>query len=265
MTAAVRSHFARIARTSSSCPRMRDDEHALLRLAQQDLVRRHAVFAHRHLRHVDGDADVAALRHLGRRRRQARRAHVLNGDDVAAANQLERRLEQQLLGERIADLHARALRVALVREVLRRERRAVNAVASGARADRDDRIADALGLRRESGRPRACRPTHIALTSGLPLVRRIENDLAGDGRNADAVAVVADSFHDAGEQVAHARDVERSEAQRVEHRDRPRAHREHVAQNSADAGRRALIRLDGRRVIVRLDLERDGEAVADRR
>ena len=70
-------------------------------------------------------------------------------------------------------------------------------------------------------------------------------------------------FHDAGEEVAHPRRVERAEPQRVEHRDRTRAHREDVAQNSADAGRRALIRLDGRRMVVRLDLERDGESVAD--
>ena len=113
----------------------------------------------------------------------------------AAADQLEARLEQQLLGERIADLHARPLGVARRGEVLRRERRAVNAVASRARADGDDRIADALRRRRESARPRAGAPTHIALTSGLPSYDGIEYDLAGDGRNADAVAVVADALH----------------------------------------------------------------------
>ena len=39
--------------TSSSWPLVRDDEHALLRLAEQDLVRRHPLLAHRHLRDVD--------------------------------------------------------------------------------------------------------------------------------------------------------------------------------------------------------------------
>ena len=101
------------------------------------------------------DADVAARRHLGRRRREAGGAHVLDGDDVAAADQLEARLEQQLLGERIADLDARALRVARLGEILRGERRAVDAVAARARADGDDRIADALRRRRASARPRA--------------------------------------------------------------------------------------------------------------
>ena len=62
---------------------------------------------------------------------------------------------------------------------------------------------------------------------------------------------------------AHARMIERAEAERVEQRDRARAHGEHVAQDAADARRRTLIRLDRRRMIVRLDLERDGQAVTD--
>ena len=65
------------------------------------------------------------------------------------------------------------------------------------------------------------------------------------------------------EQVARARRVELAEAQRVEHRDRPRADGEDVAQDAADAGGRALERLDRARVVVRLDLERHREAVAD--
>ena len=54
-----------------------------------------------------------------------------------------------------------------------------------------------------------------------------------------------------------------AEAQQGEAGDRPRAHRENVAQNAADAGRRALIRLDKRRVVVALHLEDAGVAVAD--
>src|SRR6185437_12499417 len=48
-----------------------------------------------------------------------------------------------------------------------------------------------------------------------------------------------------------------------EHGDRPRTHREHVAENPADTGRGALIRLDRRGMVVRLDLEGDGKSVAD--
>ena len=66
------------------------------------------------------------------------------------------------------------------------------------------------------------------------------------------------------EQVARARGLrELAEAQRVEDRDRPRADREDVAQDAADAGGRALERLDRARVVVRLDLERAREPVAD--
>ena len=57
--------------------------------------------------------------------------------------------------------------------------------------------------------------------------------------------------------------VGRAEAERVQRRDRPRAHGEDVAQDAADAGRRALVGLDEGRVVVALHLEDDGEAVAD--
>ena len=57
--------------------------------------------------------------------------------------------------------------------------------------------------------------------------------------------------------------VGRAEAEPVEQRDRPRAHRDDVAEDPADAGRRALERLDRGRVVVGLDLERDRLAVAE--
>ena len=56
---------------------------------------------------------------------------------------------------------------------------------------------------------------------------------------------------------------ERTEPKAVHRGDRPRAHREDVAQNSADAGRRALEWFDEGRMIVRFDLECDGQTVAD--
>ena len=54
-----------------------------------------------------------------------------------------------------------------------------------------------------------------------------------------------------------------AEPEPVEERDRPRSHRDHVAQDPADPRRGALERLDGGRVVVRLDLERDRGAVAE--
>ena len=94
-------------------------------------------------------------------------------------------------------------------------------------------------------------------------VRRLERDLAADRRNADAVAVTGDAGDDPFEQPPRPGRVERPEAQRIHERDRPRAHREDVADDAADAGRGALIRLDERRMVVRLDLEDGREALAD--
>ncbi len=91
----------------------------------------------------------------------------------------------------------------------------------------------------------------------------VEDRLAADVGDADAVAVAADAAHDAVEQAARAILVERTEPQRVEDRDRARAHREDVAQDAADPGGRALVGLDRGGVVVALDLEREREAVAD--
>src|SRR6185503_18894032 len=78
-----------------------------------------------------------------------------------------------------------------------------------------------------------------------------------------AVPVVRDAADDAAHEERRARMVGGPEAERVENGDRPRAHREDVAQDAADARRRALERLDERRVVVALDLEDGEEPVAD--
>ena len=57
--------------------------------------------------------------------------------------------------------------------------------------------------------------------------------------------------------------VDRTEAERIHHRDRPCAHREDVAKDAADAGRRALVGLDGGRMVVALDADGGRDAVAD--
>ena len=74
---------------------------------------------------------------------------------------------------------------------------------------------------------------------------------------------MADAGDHVVEEVARALRGEVAEAERVEDRDRPSAEGEDVAQDAADAGRGALERLDGRGVVVRLDLERDRVAAAD--
>ena len=54
-----------------------------------------------------------------------------------------------------------------------------------------------------------------------------------------------------------------AEAKGVEDGDGPRAHREDVAQDAAHSGRRALERLDERRVVVAFDLEGQREVAAE--
>src|ERR1700730_7079331 len=87
--------------------------------------------------------------------------------------------------------------------------------------------------------------------------------LAADGRDADAIAVAADPGNDPGYEMPGPRVAGAAETERIEDRDRSRAHREDIAQDAADAGRGTLIGLDERGVVVALDLEYDGVAVAD--
>src|SRR5204862_344289 len=77
-------------------------------------------------------------------------------------------------------------------------------------------------------------------------IARLEPDLAANSRNTDAVAVARDAGDHAFEHAPCARGVERSETQRVQQRYRTRAHGEDIADDYADAGSGALIRLDKR-------------------
>jgi hypothetical protein len=230
--------------------RLDDAQHPLLRLRDHDLEGLHVGLAQRDLADVEVQPDLALTRHLGARRGQAGRAEVLQRDEQPALEQLERALEQLLLLERVADLDGRALGgVELVELRRRQHRRAADPVAARARAEQQHDVADARGRRADQvvllDQPEAHR-----VDEAVGLVGVLEVDLAADGAHADRVAVVADAGDRLLEQVARprrARDL--AEAQRVEDRDRPRADREDVAQDAADAGRGALERLDRARVL----------------
>src|SRR3954447_19518020 len=102
--------------------------------------------------------------------------------------------------------------------------------------------------------PLADQPDAHGVDQAVLLVGVLEVDLAPHRGDADRVAVVADAGHGLLEQVARARGAAHlAEAQGVEDRDRPRADREDVAQDAADAGGGALERLDRAGVVVRLD------------
>jgi hypothetical protein len=143
-----------------------------------------------------------------------------------------------------------------------RHRRAVDTVAARLVADVEHRVARPFGPGAEDliGADQAD-AHHV--DERIARVFRREGDLAAHRRAAEAVAVPADARDDAVHELLHPGLVELAEAERVEDRDRARAHREDVAQNAADTRRRALERLDERRMIVALDLEDDRPAVAD--
>src|SRR5690606_27258020 len=131
---------------------------------------------------------------------------------------------------------------------------AVNAVAARLGADIDDRIPRLPCSRVEDAVSR-CEADAHGIHENVVVVALVEIRLAADGRNADAIAVIADAGHHSGHEMAHARMIGRAEAQRVHHGDWPGTHREHVAHDAADARRRSLIGLDVGRVIVALHLE----------
>ena len=248
-----------MSRTTCFVALLRDDQHALLRFAQQDLVRRHARSRASALCEIDLDAGAAAAGRFAGRAGQPRRAHVLDAGDRIGREQFEARFEQQLFLERIADLHRRPVFARFLGQIARGKRRARQAVAPRLRADVKDRIADALR--------RAARELLVPQNAEAKDVHQriafeafVEINLAADGRDADAIAVMRDAGDHAGEKPAirlHVRGSiagDRAEAQRVQQEHRPRAHGENIADDSAHAGGRALERLDRARVIVRLSI-----------
>ena len=138
----------------------------------------------------------------------------------------------------------------------------MNAVAAGLRAEIDDRHADAgrrcvedLVLFREADGHR--------VDQDVAVIAVMKPHRAANGRDAKGIAIAANAGDDAGHQMPGFRMFRRAERQRVQTGDRPRAHREHVAQNAADPRRRALIGLDVARMVVALHLEHTSQAIAD--
>ena len=237
-------------------------EHALLAFREHHLVGAHAGLARRHRVEIEIDAEIALGAHLDRRTGQAGRAHVLDRDHAIGFHDFEAGFEQQLFREGIADLHGRALLGGIVVELGRRHRGAVNAVAAGLGAEIDDRHVHA-GRRRVENLVGLGEADRHRVDEDVAVIAGVETHLPADRRHAERIAVAADTGDHARHQMARLRMFRRAKGERVEARDRPRAHREHVAQNAADAGGRALIRLDVARMVVALHLEHDRLTVAD--
>ncbi len=241
---------------------LQDGQHPLLALREHHLVGAHALFTLGHGVQVELDADTALAGHLHGGRSETRRAHVLDGGHRAAGHQLQRRLDQQLLGEGVAHLDRGAFLVAVLVELGRGHGGPVDAVAPGLGAEIDHRqvrprgggVEDLVGV----GQAHA-----HGVDQDVAVVAAVEVGLAGHGGHADAVAVAADPGDDAGDQALGLRMVDIAKAQRVQQGHRPRAHGEDVAHDAAHARRRALVGFDEAGMIVAFHLEDAGLAVAD--
>ena len=138
----------------------------------------------------------------------------------------------------------------------------MDAVAAGLRAEIDNRHADAGSGGIENLVILADADRH-GIDQIVAVVARVKAHRAAHRRHAEGVAVAADAGDHAGNEMPGLGMLGIAEGKGVEAGDRPRAHGEHVAQNSADAGCRALIGLDVTRVVVALHLEHASEPIAD--
>ena len=254
-----------------------DEQHALLAFGEHDLVGAHAGFALRHEVELDIEADAAARAHLAGGAGEAGSAHVLNADDGAGLHGFKAGFEEQLFHERVADLDVGALLLGAFVELFAGHGGAVNAVAAGLCAHIDDRVAGAGGLGVEDF-VFADEAESEGVDQRIAAVAGLEFGFAAEVGHAEAVAVAGDAADDAFEDgvilVMSSRLFtccvgdpwnqigDGAEAERIHDGERPRAHGEDVAQNAADAGGRALVGLDVAGVVVRLDLEGAGPAVA---
>ena len=97
----------------------------------------------------------------------------------------------------------------------------------------------------------------------IDLVHGIEIHFASDDGHTETVAVIANATDHAVEQPLGLRVVEVTEAQRIQLGNGARAHGKDVAVDATNTGRRSLVRLEGTRVVVTLNLERTTDAITD--
>ncbi len=227
-------------------------EHPFLRLRDQDLERRHSGLTSWDRVELHANPRSCPVGRLGCRAGDAAGAEILEALDEAQLDQLEARLDEQLLrrvevGERRAGEDARP----------------ADPVAAGRRSEQHREVAWS-GRGREGQQTLLEQPDRHHVDEWIALVARVEDELAADRRHADAVAIATDAVDNAVHEVPRPNGCGIAEAERVEDRDRAGAHREDVAKDAADTGRRALVGVDRTRVVVGLDLERDRESVPDR-
>ena len=196
-----------LAHLADGVPAIRPDggAHPLLALRDHDLERLHVRLAPRDRVEVDEDARPGPVGGLRRRAGDAAGAEVLEALDEPALDELEARLDEQLLGERVADLDGRPLgRVVVGERRAGEDGRPADPVAPGRRAEQDDQVAGP-GRGGERQQPLLEQADGHDVDERVARVGRVEDELAADRRHADAVAVAADAADDAVDEVPRPR------------------------------------------------------------
>ena len=230
------------------------EQHAFLGFREQKLVGRHALLAGRHPIEIQLDPDTPLGGHLRTTAGEASGAHVLGGDHIASLEGLQTSLDQALLQKRVPHLHGGAIVEGSRTEFGTGKAGAPHAITAGGTAHVHHWIANAGGTR-----------THDALgfhqaqghgvDEGIAGIAGVETNLAAHGGHANTIAVMGDARHHPLQQAAIAGIFEGPKAQGIEQGDRSGAHREDVAQDAADSGGSPLERLDGRGMVMTLNLE----------
>ena len=245
-------------------PGLHDRQHPLLGLRGHHLEGGHGGLPPGHRRHRHVHPGAALGRRLGGGTRDPRTAQVLHPQRQIAIEQLQARLDEALLLVGVPDLHAGALLGIrrIVGEAGRgQHRHTPDPVTAGAGTEQHREVAGTLRPAEHQALHRH-HPQAEHVDQRVVRVGLVEDGLPADGRDADGVAVAGDPRdHPLGDP-AGAGVVQRAEPQRIHHGDGTRTHREDVAEDPSDAGGCALVRLDGRGMVVALDADGSGDAVA---
>ena len=195
---------------------------------------------------------------------QAGTAEVLDADNEPLVEQGQAGLDEALLLEGVADLDAGTLvGVGLLGEARRGEDAdAADAIAARGGSEQHCQVAYARSLAEHQALGgKQAEAQHV--DERVSPVGGIEDGFAADRRHTDGVAVAGHAGdHPLGNPAA-AGVVDGAEAQRIHEGYGTGAHGEDVAEDSANPGGRTLVGLDCRRVVVGLDADGGGDAIAD--
>ena len=183
--------------------------------------------------------------------------------DTVTSEQLETAFDQDFFGEGVPDLHRGAFRRSAFGERVGRENgRPTDSVTTRASAEQNDEVPDSLRVREVKVFVAKCSDGQ-GVDERVCLIDRVEPRLTPDVGQSKTVSVERDAADDAVHHTIRVGVVDCAKPQCVHHRDGPSAHRNDVADDSANAGRGTLEGLDVGGVVVALNLERDRPTFAD--